>query len=199
MTTSVATVRSSNNPRSIHSGLHVCSYERQTCTCCPYGHTDTRGNRVHRRFVNAHVFYTTLRNAPRAVFSLLCYSSHSFTSNLHLLMDYWSTIDFTIEDLLCVRMYDKFTRSKNNLLWKEKKNRLDYISLINLLKNLHLFRIRFRRINDVLVYNILNMWKMFSVFFSLNLNAVLNKKIWTFMNFIHSRNNLNKEDKYIRI
>lgn len=82
---------------------------------------------------------------------------------------------------------------------KKKKNRLDYISLINLLKNLHLFRIKFRRINDVLVYNILNMWKMFSVFFSLNLNAVLNKKIWIFMNFIHSRNNLNKEDKYVRI
>lgn len=36
---------------------------------------------------------------------------------------------------------------------------------------------------------------MFSVFFSLNLNAVLNKKIWTSMNFIDSRDNLNKEDK----
>lgn len=83
---------------------------------------------------------------------------------------------------------------------KKKKNRLDYISLINLLKNLHLFIcIRFRRINDVLVYNILNMWKMFFVFFSLNLNAVLNKKIWTSMNFIHTRDNLNKEDKYVHI
>lgn len=120
---------------------------------------------------------------------------------LQAIFTYWWTTDRRSTLLSKIYyVYDKFTRSKNNLLWKEKKNRLDYISLINLLKNLHLFIcIRFRRINDVLVYNILNMWKMFSVFFSLNLNAVLNKKIWTSMNFIDSRDNLNKEDKYVHI
>lgn len=97
---------------------------------------------VHGRFVNAHVFYTTPRNAPPTVFTLLCYSSHSFTSNLHLLIP----IDFAIEDLL-LRVYDKYTRLENDLLWKEKKRKWIELRISNgiaksrnILKNLHLFR-----------------------------------------------------------
>lgn len=116
-------------------GCTCASYERQTCTCCPYGHTDTRGKRVHRRFVNAHVFYTALSgNAPRTVFSLLCCSSHSkFTSNLHLLIP----IDFTNSKIYYV--CDKFATLRNYLLWKEKKNRLDHISVIDLMEKVRTY------------------------------------------------------------